>query len=156
MSYYLGKKSLKELTGVRPELVAVVKEAIKITKIDFAVFDGIRSIEQQKEYVRIKASKTMNSKHLPQPDGYGYAVDLVPWIGGKLRFQNWEPFFEIALAMDKAATKLKVTLIWGGVWDRTMMEYGGSAASMKAAVDDYCRRHPGPDFIDGPHYQFVK
>ena len=36
-TYILGARSLKELTGVHPDLVRVVKRAIQITPIDFAV-----------------------------------------------------------------------------------------------------------------------
>ena len=39
----LGEKSLKELVGVDPRLVAVVKRAIELTEQDFSVHDGIRT-----------------------------------------------------------------------------------------------------------------
>lgn len=148
--FQLGTKSLQKLEGVHPALVAVVKQAITITKIDFAVHEGLRTLETQKEYVRAGVSQTMHSRHLT-----GHAVDLVPYIDGKLRWE-WPPIFEIACAMDAAATAQGVQLRWGGVWDMTMMQYGGSPYEIKKAVDDYCKRHPGPDFIDGPHYELPK
>jgi len=145
--FQLGTKSLQKLVGVHPDLVSVVKQAITLSKIDFAVHEGLRSIETQKEYVRTGVSKTMNSRHLT-----GHAVDLVPYIDGQLRWE-WNPIFEIAVAMDIAAASQRVPLRWGGVWDMTMLQYGGSAYEMKKAVDEYCKRHPGPDFIDGPHFE---
>src|SRR3546814_15678481 len=39
-TFILSKASLKELEGVKPELVATVKRAIEITIQDFTVFDG--------------------------------------------------------------------------------------------------------------------
>jgi len=155
MSYVLGSKSLAKLEGVHPRLVRVVKRAIELTSQDFAVVDGLRTLEQQKELVKRGASKTLRSKHLRQADGYGHAVDLVPYINGSPRWE-WEPIWHIAVAVDTAATALNVTLIWGAVWDKTLMEYGGSPAALKAAVEDYKRRHPWPDFIDGPHYQLAE
>ena len=57
--------------------------------------------------------------------------------------------------MDKAAIELGVKLRWGGVWDKTMVEYGGSAELVDAEVTAYCIRHPGLDWLDGPHYELV-
>lgn len=156
MPYKLGAQSLARLEGVEPRLVAVVKAAIDITAQDFAVHEGVRSYNTQVEYVRRGVSKTLRSKHLEQPDGFGHAVDLVPYVDGKLRWE-WEPIYRIASAMREAAKAQKVKLVWGGVWDRALndIELGPltGPAAMKKAVEAYCARHPGPDFIDGPHYQ---
>lgn len=154
MGYVLGAKSLSRLEGVHPQLVAVVKRAIELTDQDFTVQEGLRTLAVQKDYVRRGVSKTLNSKHLKQADGFGHAVDLVPWINGQPRWE-WPPIYRIARAVDDAAQALGVKLIWGGVWDRRMDQYGGSPAAIEAEVQAYCRRHPGPDFIDGPHYQLA-
>jgi peptidoglycan L-alanyl-D-glutamate endopeptidase CwlK len=113
MTFSLGRKSLAELQGVHPDMVAVVRRAIRLTTQDFAVHDGIRTIQEQREYVRRGASKTMNSKHLTQKDGYGHAVDLVPYINGQLRWE-WRPIYAIAEAMRTAAGELGVVIHWGG------------------------------------------
>ena len=152
MAYVLGQKSLDKLRGVHPRLVQVVKRAITITKQDFAVTDGLRTAETQRILVQRGASKTMLSKHLKQRDGWGHAVDLVPFVNGAPRWE-WEPIWNIAVAVDQASTELNVNLVWGAVWDRNLMSYGGSPAELKAAVEAYKKRHPGPDFLDGPHYQ---
>lgn len=154
MTYVLGARSRAKLTGVHPKLVAVVNKAIQITNQDFAVTDGLRTLEQQKELVRRGASKTLNSKHRMQADGFGHAVDLVPFINGGPRWE-WSPIWNIAQAVDLAATALGVRLVWGAVWDRCLMDYGGSPAALQAAVEAYKKRHPGPDFLDGPHYQLA-
>lgn len=154
MGYVLGAKSLSRLEGVHPDLVKVVKRAIELTDQDFTVQEGLRTLATQKDYVRRGVSKTLNSKHLKQPSGFGHAVDLVPWINGQPRWE-WPPIYKIARAMDDAAQALGVRLTWGGVWDKRMDQYGGSAAAIEAEVQAYCRRHPGPDFIDGPHYQLA-
>lgn len=152
--FKLGSKSLAKLVGVHPDLVSVVKRAIEITDQDFQVHDGVRTREFQAALVARGASKTMNSRHLPQADGLGHAVDLVPLIDGQLRWE-WKPIFRIAWAVDQAATELGVRIRWGGVWDRTMDQYGGDPVAMDAAVKEYCARHPGSDFIDGPHFELA-
>lgn len=157
MTYSLGSKSEAALQGVHPIIVNVVRAAITLTEQDFTVFEGLRSLARQAEYLKRGVTKTMASMHLKQPTSFGHAVDLVPWIDGQARWE-WEPIYRIAVAMDKAATAQGVAhrLRWGGIWDRTMAQYGTDAAeSMKSAVAAYCQRHPGPDFIDGPHYELV-
>jgi peptidoglycan L-alanyl-D-glutamate endopeptidase CwlK len=150
MTYSLGKKSLDRLSGVHPDLVAVVKRAIKITEQDFGVHEGVRSRARQEQLFKAGATKTLDGRHIT-----GHAVDLVPYIGGRLRWE-WKPLFAVAVAVDQAATELGVPIRWGGVWDRLMADYGGSPAAMQREVDAYCSRHPGPDFIDGPHFELPR
>ncbi|CDO34033.1 M15 family metallopeptidase [Novosphingobium sp. KN65.2] len=154
MTYSLGQRSLARLEGVHPLLVSVVHRAIAITAQDFTVQEGLRSIDTQRLYVRRGVSKTMNSKHLKQSDGFGHAVDLVPWLNGQPRWE-WPLIWAIAVAMDQASAELKVPLTWGAIWDKQMSQYGGSPEALRAEVDAYKVRHPGPDFIDGPHYQLA-
>jgi peptidoglycan L-alanyl-D-glutamate endopeptidase CwlK len=151
MPFVLGKKSENELEGVEPRLVAVVKEAIGRSPVDFMVHDGLRTALEQKRLVASGASWTMNSKHLPQSDGFGHAVDLVPYINGKLRWE-WVPIYSIAEAMRTVAREQGLRIVWGGVWDRCLNDLEGR---LDLAVKEYCERHPGPDKIDGPHYQLA-
>jgi len=108
MSHFiLSKRSLSNLEGVHPDLVAVVKRAIQVTKQDFMVIEGLRSLERQEQLVAKGASKTMNSRHLT-----GHAVDLVPYPIA----WDWPLFYPIADAMKLAAKELDVNLEWGGDW----------------------------------------
>ena len=107
MSYTLGNRSLQNLSGVHPDLVAVVKRAIEITEQDFSVIEGIRNINRQRELVKAGKSTTMNSRHLT-----GHAVDIAPWPIS----WDWEYFYPIADAMKQAAEELEVDLEWGGDW----------------------------------------
>jgi peptidoglycan L-alanyl-D-glutamate endopeptidase CwlK len=107
MSYKLGTRSLQNLSGVHPDLVAVVKKAIEISEQDFTVLEGIRNINRQRELVKTGKSTTMNSRHLT-----GHAVDLAPWPIS----WEWEDFYPIADAMKQAAEELEVDLKWGGDW----------------------------------------
>lgn len=98
---------MQRLSGVHPDLVAVVKRAIQITDQDFSVTEGIRNINRQKQLVAEGKSTTMNSRHLT-----GHAVDLVPYPVS----WDWEYFYPIAEAMETAAKELGVDLEWGGHW----------------------------------------
>jgi hypothetical protein len=85
MSFKLSRRSLDRLEGIDDSLQAVVKMAITLTKTDFGVVQGMRTIEQQKELVAKGASKTMKSKHLE-----GKAFDIMAFINGRmtLRMQS--------------------------------------------------------------------
>lgn len=155
MTFALGAKSLANLAHVHPSLVAVVERAIAITTQDFTVQEGLRTSARQRLLVASGASKTLNSKHLEQPDGFGHAVDLVPWIGGTARWE-WGPIYHIAAAVRQAAIALDVPLRWGGVWDRRINDLPPGADAIEAAVKAYAARHPGPDFLDGPHFELAK
>ncbi len=152
MTYALGARSRAQLAGVHPRLVAVVERAIALTAQDFAVFEGLRPPERQAEYLRTGVTRTRNSRHLRQRDGLGHAVDLVPWIAGSLRWE-WPAIYPIAAAMRAAAVELGAQLTWGGVWDRRLADLPDTPAEIRKAVTAYAARHPGPDFLDGPHFQ---
>ena len=107
MPYSLSQRSMQHLSGVHPDLVAVVKRAIQITEQDFSVIEGVRHINRQRELVAKGASQTMNSRHLT-----GHAVDLAPYPVS----WDWEYFYPIADAMKQAAEELEVPLVWGGDW----------------------------------------
>ena len=44
MAFRLSKRSTGRLEGVNDDLVAVVKRAIELTKVDFGVTEGLRSV----------------------------------------------------------------------------------------------------------------
>lgn len=156
MTFKLGAGSLKELEGVHPKLVAIVKRAIELTAQDFTVHDGLRTEAEQHRYVATGVSKTMNSMHRRQADGWGHAVDLVPYINGKLRWE-WPAIYPIAVAVRTASHELNTRIRWGGIWDN-IDTIAADPAAMNRAVQKYVaqRRSAGKSaFIDGPHYELA-
>lgn len=150
--YKLGTRSRQNLRGVDPRLVRCVERAIELTTQDFTVIEGVRTIERQREYVRRGASQTMNSRHLPQSDGYGKAVDLGAWIGG-IRWE-WDLYLPIADAMRQAAREQQLHVRYGGGWFR--LDYLCSKAAIKRATDTYSatrRAQKRKAFLDGPHFE---
>lgn len=154
MGYRLGLRSRLELRDVHPQLCAVVALAITASEQDFRVHDGLRTIDEQSELVLAGASQTMNSLHLRQADGYGHAVDLVPLVNGRLRWE-WPPIYRVAAAMHFAATRLGVPLVWGGCWDRAFLDL--SPLALEIEVENYVSRMHARGrrriLIDGPHFQ---
>ena len=109
--YRLGERSRKNLQGVHPDLVKVIERAIQITKQDFTVIEGLRTLERQKELLAKGASKTLRSRHLT-----GHAVDIVPIVDGRISW-DWKFYSEVRNAMMTAAAELKVDIEWGGNWE---------------------------------------
>ena len=64
MAFHLSKKSYRKLEGVNPQLVETVEKAIKLTKVDFGVIYGVRTLNEQKKLYEAGRSQTMRSKHL--------------------------------------------------------------------------------------------
>jgi len=85
-----------------------VEQAIKETPLDFAVTEGLRSPQRQKQLVSEGKSQTLKSKHLT-----GHAVDLAAIVDGKI---SWDKpyYFQLAEVMKKVAADQNVKIRWGG------------------------------------------
>lgn len=151
MRFHLGTRSEENLVGIDPDLVKCVRRAIATTSEDFGVFEGMRSLERQRELVKSGASRTLDSYHLT-----GHAVDLVPYVGGRLQWQM--PLcIQVALAVRDAAMTFDVAITWGAVWDRRLRDL--DPTDLAEEIDEYIARYKlkhGPKkkpLIDGPHFQ---
>ena len=108
--FKLSTRSLDNLKGVHPDLVAVMHRAILITPIDYCIIEGVRAIERQEMLVKTGASTTMNSRHLT-----GHAIDAVPFVGGEISW-HWPHYYALEPYIKEAGRQLGVPLEWGGDW----------------------------------------
>lgn len=141
MSFTFGQKSLSKLVGVHPDLVRVAHAGLARSPIDFAVTEGLRLLERQRELVAKGFSQTLDSKHLAQPDGWAHAFDVVAVgdldgdgdIDAQDKSLTWDPviYTAISVAMLGAAAELGVPVRWGGTF----------------------KTRDGRPFLDGPHYE---
>ena len=153
--YKLSGRSLNKLEGVHPTMVDTVKRAIELSKVDFGVIYGVRSLAEQKRLYEAGRSQTMKSKHLVQEDGYSHAVDLMAYDGSD---PSWDivMYDDIADAMKEAALETGAKICWGAAWhiDDIAKWDGTMEQAMNAYVD--LRRSSGRrPFIDGPHFQLT-
>lgn len=112
--YSFGGKSLNMLTGVHPDLVAVIHRAMDKQIMDFSVLEGVRTLERQKALVAAGASQTLNSKHLIQSDGYSHAVDIAPH---PLNWKDTGRFYVLNGIVRSCAVELGVNIRTGADWD---------------------------------------
>tara|TARA_R110000751_G_scaffold33259_4_gene82932 strand:- start:1096 stop:1548 length:453 start_codon:yes stop_codon:yes gene_type:complete len=149
MGYKLGKRSLSNLDGVDDGLATVVRYAIGVTKQDFSVICGLRTLDEQRALVAKGASQTLKSKHID-----GNAVDLMAYCNGG----RWELnlYDEIADAMKESAAAAGVKLRWGAAW--TIDDIGSWVGTAENAMCSYIdtRRSQGRrPFIDAPHFELM-
>lgn len=119
MAFKFSKVSETRLQGVKPKLASVVRRALETCAVDFMVVEGLRTIERQRELYAQGRTKpgpkvtwTLHSKHLE-----GNAVDLAPFVNGKVDWNNPKNFDAIAKAMLQASRELSVPIRWGADWD---------------------------------------
>ncbi len=106
----LSKTCLARLQGVHPDLVRVIRRASAETKVPFAVVEGLRTLERQKQLKAAGATKILNSRHIT-----GHAVDLVPLVDGEARW-DWSLNHRLAPVIRAAARAENVPLECGGDW----------------------------------------
>ena len=90
--YRYSNHSLKQLEKVHPYLQQILGEVLETD--DFKVKQGGRTEKEQWEFYN-EGTSTLHppdGKHLIQPDGYCYAVDIVPFINGKQLATDKESF----------------------------------------------------------------
>lgn len=136
MSYRFGVASLKRCHRVHPHLVDCCLLGLERSEIDFSIICGVRTPEEQRALyaqgrttaeLRAKGiadvegkphlpqvTWTLNSNHFIRPiSNFGHAVDLAPYVRGKIVWEPDELFDKIAAAMKSAAADLKIPLQWG-------------------------------------------
>jgi peptidoglycan L-alanyl-D-glutamate endopeptidase CwlK len=121
----LDARAERNLVGVHPDLVRIVRRAREISSVAFTVTEGVRTLERQRQLVAKGASQTLRSRHIPGANGMAHAIDVAALVGGVVRW-DWPLYDRISIAFKQAARELSLPIEWGGDWR---------------------------SFKDGPHYQ---
>jgi peptidoglycan L-alanyl-D-glutamate endopeptidase CwlK len=132
-----SEKSAARLATCHPDIQAVLNAVIKHR--DCTILEGVRSLDTQQHYVETGRSKTLNSKHLKQDDGYSHAVDVAKWPvdwGDHKAFALFAGYVLGTAEQMRLAGKITHRFRWGGDWD-------GDGATADHA------------FFDGPHFELV-
>lgn len=111
----LNERSTNRLIGVHRDLVRVVLLAAERAELEFIVTEGVRTRKRQQELYDAKATKTLNSRHIPGADGLGKAIDLAAVVDGEVRW-DWPLYHRLADQMKAAAADLKVPIVCGADW----------------------------------------
>lgn len=139
------------MNPVYPPLADVIRLSIKYSVLDMTILNStLRTYEEQEDFVAKGTSKTMDSLHLPQDDGYVHAVDVAAMERGTV---SWRPevYFDIADAVQEAARDLNVDVVWGGCWAN--LNTGTTVDELHARYVARKRTEGRRPFFDGPHFQ---
>jgi len=108
--FVFSERSLKTLEYVNPQMQAVADCAIQRTKIDFVVYHGLRSEEEQRTMIARGVSWVNRSRHQD-----GDAIDVMALVNGKGTWDS-SPYHEIAKAFYSCGDDLGTPVTWGGEW----------------------------------------
>ena len=119
MSVKFSRRSLGKLKDVHPHLVVLATAVLlKFPDYDISVLEGVRTFERQIMLKDTGKSKTLNSKHLKQDDGYSHAIDIKPstydWNDSEAK---WKAFAKDVI---KVANEMGLNVKSGGLewsWD---------------------------------------
>lgn len=125
-----SKRSKDNLIGVHPKLVALMEAAIQDTPVDFTIVEGVRTQQRQKDLYAQGRTKpgpkvtnadgvNRKSNHQVKADGYGYAVDVYPFVDGQVRVSEKYVIPKLKQIADHVKAKAKelgLTVVWGGDW----------------------------------------
>ena len=133
-----SSRSRSRLSTCHPDLRFLFNAVVK--RWDCTILEGVRDLATQEEYVRTGKSKTMNSLHLLQADGWSHAVDVAPYP------VDWQDAKGFALFAGKVLGMAELYYEQGLIKHRIRsgVDWDG---------DGNVREH---SFFDGPHFELVK
>lgn len=111
----MDTRSETNLKGVHPDLVKIVRRAHELADPKPTVTCGQRTLVEQKRLLKIGATRTLNSRHIPASNGLAHAIDVAFIFGKQVRW-DWPLYKTFADVMKKAAKELKIPIEWGGDW----------------------------------------
>lgn len=108
--YQFSERSLSNLAPVNPRLQAVAHCALNRSEVDFVVYHGLRSEEEQRSMIARGVSWVNRSRHQD-----GDAIDVMALVNGKGTWEP-EPYYKIAQAFYSCGNELQTPITWGGEW----------------------------------------
>lgn len=114
----LNASSQAKLKGVHPDLVKVVMRSVALhtdPAVGFIITCGKRTLAEQKILKAKGATKTLNSRHIPDKSGYSCAVDYAVTLNGKVKW-DWPLYARLSKIVKQAAKDVGVPIEWGGDW----------------------------------------
>lgn len=150
--FKFSQRSVKKLKSVNKYLKGIMYDLLSHSPHDFAITEGLRTLEKQKKLLSENKTKTLQSKHLD-----GLAVDIVALPNGKV---SWEPqhYVEIANALNdvlRLSNNQKYLVRWGGAWN-CYMPCPMCAEEMVQSYKKFCADTNKKPFHDYVHIELVE
>ena len=103
----IDDRTKKNMHGIHGDLQALITRSYQVCP-SFTVIDGLRTIEEQKEYYAKGTTTTLKSKHLT-----GHAFDFIP---NPLDWGNINSFKAVGECIKTVAERTSIPIQWGGDW----------------------------------------
>jgi hypothetical protein len=131
--FTFGIASTKELVTLHPDMQIVLSNAIQV--YNFSIHQGARTVEEQIRNIRKRASKTLDSYHIPRDKNGHYdpsvpclAADILPYQKGvnpwpqpndslEVREKKKGRFYYMQGIVYKAARDEGIAIVQGVDWD---------------------------------------
>lgn len=117
--FKLSEKSYERLSGCHPDLIKLCERALQLSKYDFGITEGLRTLTRQKDLIAKGKSWTLESKHLKQSDGYSHAFDFVVVDESGNYTYKAGYYRKVMQAFVTAAIELNIQIEFGGLWKTT-------------------------------------
>ena len=114
--WFLSSRSKGNMKGLHKDLVELINLALVESPYDFVVISGERTSKEQRALVDAKKSRTMNSKHIKQSDGYVHAFDFMALDANGVGTWEYNYYRDITSAMKRIVARENLDITFGIDW----------------------------------------
>ena len=114
--WFLSSRSKSNMKGLHKDLVELINLALVESPYDFVVISGERTSKEQRALVDAKKSRTMNSKHIKQSDGYVHAFDFMALDANGVGTWEYNYYRDIVSAMKRIVARENLDITFGHDW----------------------------------------
>ena len=114
--WFLSSRSKGNMKGLHKDLVELINLALVESPYDFVVISGERTTKEQRALVDAKKSRTMNSKHIKQSDGYVHAFDFMALDANGVGTWEYNYYRDIVSAMKRIVARENLDITFGHDW----------------------------------------
>jgi peptidoglycan L-alanyl-D-glutamate endopeptidase CwlK len=122
--FKLSKAGRQKLQTCDDDIQLIVNTALSISRVDFGIAEGHRSVELQQEYFRLGKSRVdgikIKGKHNYSPSR---AFDIYGYVNGKTNYEKDTMCYLAGLIIAVSemlyfSGRIDSRLRWGGNWDK--------------------------------------
>lgn len=155
-SFMFPRKSLDNLMGVYPPLVFLCSQALQLSRVDFKCVTGMLTEEEQLRLVERGLSRTMYSPHLRGENGYAMAVELVPYVDGRLSYKRELIYLIVAAMYDASVRSICPDRIrWHGALDMRLDDLGDSPEEFNETFKEVAAGLSYGELLNGTRFEWV-
>lgn len=152
-----SSRSRRNLRGCEPVIGEFARRLLIVSPTDLSILSStLRSVEQQREFVRKGVSRTMKSKHLPNERGLSEAVDIGIYIPGVnvWKIQGvYDMYEDLHEAAQSVARDMDLDIRSGICWQN--LNTDKSFDDLLWEYRSGKRRQSKRPFFDGPHFEII-